>query len=172
MCNSITAKVMAGRTGVWIMNGKKNRTDRDTMKMNHMEDHVFLIDQELNVLSTSGNSDDLEHLQMIGRKCYEVYRGLNCPCPSTSCIVQQTLRDGLSHERDLEIRAENHDTVYLHSSSHPALLNSMGKPTAVVNISSVFSAKSSPIRNMCSSERGFRQSNFQDIATIPFGKCI
>ncbi|MEW6379927.1 MAG: sigma 54-interacting transcriptional regulator [bacterium] len=92
-----------------------------------INDRIVILDPDLQVIwsNSKGSGEGL-----IGKKCYEIYRGLHQPC--SKCVVKASFADGNSHLSEV-IGVEKDQKFFYEICSSP-ILDHEGKVASVVEM--------------------------------------
>jgi len=92
-----------------------------------INDRIVILDPELRVVwsNARGNGEGL-----IGKKCYQIYKGLHQPC--SECVVKASFADGNSHW--MEVTGEEKGQKFFYEMCASPILDHEGKVTRVVEM--------------------------------------
>lgn len=100
-----------------------------------MGDHIRLLDENLNILWTNENAQELFGHWLIGRKCYEAYHGRDAPCEPQPCIVAKAFNDGQAHHHEVEVTDQQGHKRFFHCTASGALYDESGRVFIVIEVS-------------------------------------
>lgn len=100
-----------------------------------IDDHMSLVDRDLNILWANKAAKRVFGRNIIGMKCYTAYRGRKEPCQPYPCVALKAFRSGKSHKQCSEMTDKEGKPVYYFSTASVAMTGEDGLPTAVIKIS-------------------------------------
>jgi len=100
-----------------------------------INDHMSMIDKDLNILWTNEAVKKTFGDDIIGKKCYGVYHKRKDPCEPYPCRTLSAFQDGKLHENDCQAIDKDGKILYFHCTSNVALRDKRGKPAAVLEVS-------------------------------------
>lgn len=96
-------------------------------------DHITMIDDEYNIVWANDVAKKMFGPDLVGKKCYEAYRGYEKPC--RSCIVRNCFEDGKAHEYEAVVPGPDGKEMTFWSVTSVAARHEDGRPKLVVEIS-------------------------------------
>ena len=97
-----------------------------------LADHMSMIDEQHNIVWTNEVTKHFFKPDIIGMKCYAVYRQRDKPCES--CEVSKCFQDGKLYESELELRSADGNQQSFWCKTNVALRNKDGRPRTVVGV--------------------------------------
>ncbi len=104
-------------------------------------DHVSLIDRDFNIVWANRVAKDRYGDNIIGKKCYNIYHGLEQPCEPSPCITMKTLKDGKVHNHETTTLDRHGRKIYLNCSANVAVYDEKNNPIIAVEVSSDITAQ-------------------------------
>ncbi len=95
-------------------------------------DSMFMVDRNYVISWANDVARELFGQELVGRKCYEAFHGMNEPC--RLCVASRCLRDDGVHESETQFRMPNGDELILWCTASVAARDSGQKPEMVVGI--------------------------------------
>lgn len=100
-----------------------------------LHDHMGMMDKDLNIVWANKVARQIFGDDIIGKKCYEVYRGRDKPCEPSPCITLKAFADGRVHKHETVVQAPDGTTLDYACTASVALRDDQGNPTAVIEVS-------------------------------------
>ncbi|MDM8516115.1 PAS domain S-box protein [Desulfobacterales bacterium HSG16] len=91
---------------------------------------ISMMDQNLNIVWANKVTRELFDMEIVGKKCYEIYLDKNSPCDG--CIGKKTFSDGRTHEHEIVIKDKNGEEMAFWCVSSVAARHKDGQPRLVV----------------------------------------
>lgn len=98
-------------------------------------DFMSIVDRDFNIIWANDTAKESFGDDIIGRKCYEAYRGSKTPCKPSDCMAFKVFEDKKPHVREIEVAARDGQKRYFHLTANAAFLDENGNPTGVMEIS-------------------------------------
>ncbi|MGA1875476.1 MAG: sigma 54-interacting transcriptional regulator [bacterium] len=95
--------------------------------LHSLNDFIIILDRDLNIIWSNDKGDGNT---LVGKKCYQIYKGLHQPCPQ--CVVRESFIDAKSHLVEV-VGQDNAQKFYYQMSSSP-ILDNEGNVTKVVEM--------------------------------------
>jgi len=99
-----------------------------------VSDHMSMVDRELNVLWVNKAAINIFGDDIVGRPCYEVYRGRSEPCEPYPCITLQAFADGASHSHESVLLTREGKRIHLLATANVTSFNACGQPETVIKV--------------------------------------
>jgi PAS domain S-box-containing protein len=97
-------------------------------------DHMSMMDKDLNIIWANKITKAVFGNDIIGKKCYEVYRRRKEPCEPYPCITLKAFRDGKVHKHDTQVIDQEGKKIFFYCTGNVALIDKQENPTAVLGI--------------------------------------
>ena len=104
-------------------------------------DHVSLIDSDHYILWANELARNMFGDDIVGRKCYQAYRGSDRPCEPYPCPTLSALNDGQIHQHETRITDKNGTERCFQCTANVATRNDAGEPTAVIEVARDITAR-------------------------------
>jgi len=91
-----------------------------------INDCIIILDRDLNIIW----SNDSDEKKFIGKKCWQIRRGLHQPC--SKCIVKESFADNKSHLS--EVVGQDNDQRFSYQMCSSPILDNEGKVVSVVEM--------------------------------------
>jgi PAS domain S-box-containing protein len=100
-----------------------------------VDDQMTLMDRNYKIVWSNQSAKNVFGQDIVGRYCYDVFKGQATPCEPHECTTRRSFIDGNSHRQNMEIRVSEGDTVYLQDTSNVVSTDESGLPLLVVKVS-------------------------------------
>ena len=101
--------------------------------LHSIPDQMSMMDRQLNITWVNNVAKKLFGNDLIGRKCFKVYHGLEKPC--RNCLVLKTFIDKKQHVYETEVISKDGKKYTFECISNVALTDKFGNPTDVIGLS-------------------------------------
>lgn len=100
-----------------------------------ISDHMSMMDKDLNIIWANKIAEQIFGNDIIGKKCYEVYRNRTAPCEPYPCITLRAFEDRKIHDHYTQIIDKDGQTKFYHCTANIALKDKEGNPVSVLEVS-------------------------------------
>ncbi|MHC4678744.1 MAG: CBS domain-containing protein [Planctomycetota bacterium] len=104
-------------------------------------DHVSLIDRDYYILWANELARNMFGDDIVGRKCYQAYRGSDKPCEPHPCPTMNALNDGKIHQHETRITDKEGIERHFQCTANIAIRDEAGEPTAVIEVARDITAR-------------------------------
>jgi PAS domain S-box-containing protein len=104
-------------------------------------DHVSLIDKDCCILWANKMARNMFGDDIVGRKCYQAYRGSDKPCEPYPCPTIAALNDGEIHQHETRLTDKDGIERHFQCTANVAIRNEAGEPTAVIEVARDITAR-------------------------------
>jgi len=123
-----------------------------------LTDHASMMDRELNILWVNETARNVFGKDLVGKKCYKAFHGIESPCEPHPCIALKVFEDGLPHSHETEIIDKDGQTRNFYCTANVALRDENNNPTAVMEISRDITARKQAEKEKARFEAKYRQA--------------
>ncbi len=100
-----------------------------------VDDQMTLMDNDYKIVWSNQSSKKMFGEDIVGRYCYDVFKGQTVPCEAHECTTRRSFIDGCSHKQNTEVQVSERDKVYLQDTSNVVSTDDSGLPLLVVKVS-------------------------------------
>lgn len=120
-------------------------------------DHVSLIDRDYYILWANEQARNMFGDDIVGRKCYQAYRGSDKPCEPYPCPTIKALDDGEIHQHETRITDKDGIERHFQCTANVAIRNEAGVPAAVIEVARDITARKRAEEALCKAHQELEQ---------------
>jgi len=106
-----------------------------TAMLESITDIMSMIDRDLTIIWANEPAKRYFGIDIIGKKCYEVYHLRTDPCEPYPCLTLKAFLDGKTHQHDTTVIDNKGEERFFECTANVALRDNSGKPLAVLETS-------------------------------------
>lgn len=99
-----------------------------------VSDPMFMVDRDLNVIWSNEAAKQMFEEEITGKKCHQIYYGMDRPCDPADCIARRAFQDGKPHSHDVHFHDAEGMRRYFHCTANVALRDKEDNPVSVIEI--------------------------------------
>ncbi len=135
----------------------RDNEDRLNAMLHSIGDHVSLIDRDYYILWANERARNMFGDDIIGRKCYQAYRGSDKPCEPHPCPTISALNDGEIHQHETRITDKDGIERHFQCTANVAIRDKAGVPTAVIEVARDITARKRAEDALCKAHEELEQ---------------